>query len=106
MSATSAPTGRGLDRPNYDSPDIPRRRSTETKAAYKTTEFYAYLLVLLGVLIAADNIGGNLGRDYFRADEAWLYVTILTVGYMISRGMAKAGSRETYTDAEPGPTAR
>jgi hypothetical protein len=55
------------------------------------------------VLIAADNIGGNPIRDYFRADEAWLYATILTVGYMISRGLAKAGSREPYTDM-PGRT--
>jgi hypothetical protein len=74
------------------------RRSTETKAAYKTTEFYAYVVAVLSVLIAADNIGGNLARDYFRADKAWLYVTILTVGYMISRGLAKSGSREPYTD--------
>jgi hypothetical protein len=74
------------------------RRTTETKAAYKTTEFYAFIVAVLAVLIAADNIGGSLARDYFRADEAWLYVTILTVGYMISRGLAKAGSREPYTD--------
>lgn len=75
-----------------------KRRTTETKAASRTTEFYAYIVAVLGVLIAADNIGGSLARDYFRADEAWLYVTILTVGYMISRGLAKAGSREPYTD--------
>jgi hypothetical protein len=74
------------------------RRTTETKAGYKTTEFYAFIVAVLAVLIAADNIGGSLARDYFRADKAWLYVTILTVGYMISRGLAKAGSREPYTD--------
>jgi hypothetical protein len=74
------------------------RRTTETKAAYRTTEFYAYIVAVLAVLIAADNIGGSLARDYFRADEAWLYITILTVGYMISRGLAKAGSREPYTN--------
>jgi hypothetical protein len=28
----------------------------------------------------------------FNANRAWLYLTILTVGYMISRGLAKAGS--------------
>src|SRR3954452_13794011 len=74
------------------------RRTTETKAAYRTTEFYAYIVAVFAVLIAADNIAGNLAGDRFRADEAWLYVTILTVGYMISRGLAKAGSREPYTD--------
>ena len=30
-----------------------RRLVTETKAAFKTTEFYAFLAVLAGVLIAA-----------------------------------------------------
>ena len=36
--------------------------------------------------------------DYFTADQAWLYISILTVGYLISRGLAKSGSR-TNTDA-------
>jgi hypothetical protein len=31
-------------------------------------------------------------------DAAWRHVTYLTVGYMISRGLAKAGSRERYRD--------
>jgi hypothetical protein len=34
----------------------------------------------------------------FGADKAWLYITILTVGYMISRGLAKAGSYEHDDD--------
>jgi hypothetical protein len=31
--------------------------------------------------------------DYFLADKAWLYIVILSVGYMVSRGLAKSGSR-------------
>ena len=34
----------------------------------------------------------------FGATKAWLFVTILTVGYMISRGLAKSGSRDFYDD--------
>ena len=34
----------------------------------------------------------------FGAKQAWLYVTILTVGYMVSRGLAKSGSRDPYRD--------
>jgi hypothetical protein len=34
--------------------------------------------------------------DYFRADRAWFFIVILTVGYLGSRGLAKAGSRERY----------
>ncbi len=33
----------------------------------------------------------------FGAASAWLYVTLLTIGYMVSRGLAKSGSRERYT---------
>jgi len=73
------------------------RRSTETKAAFKTTELMAYIAAVAGVLIAAlivdDSNAGGMG-----AKQAWLYVTILTVGYMISRGLAKSGSRDPYTE--------
>jgi len=73
-----------------------RRRSTETKASFKTTEFFAYLAAVIGVLIAAGVVDeSNAGG--FGAKQAWLYVTILTVGYMVSRGFAKSGSREPYT---------
>ncbi len=34
----------------------------------------------------------------FGAQEAWFYVTLLTIGYMISRGLAKSGSRDFYDD--------
>jgi hypothetical protein len=99
MSAT-APAARRHDGDEaYAGRGVIRRLSTETKAAFKTTEFYAYLLVLAGILIAGDNIGGG-GLDHFRANSVWLYATILTVGYMVSRGLAKAGSREPYTQED------
>jgi hypothetical protein len=59
----------------------------ETKAAFKTTEFMAYVATVAVVLIASaidDGIDGRL---------AWILVTALTVGYMLSRGFAKSGSR-------------
>ena len=70
-----------------------RHKSTEAKSAYKTTEFIVYVLAVLGVLIASMIVDQSFG-----ADPAWRYVTYLTVGYMISRGLAKAGSREPYRD--------
>ncbi|OKK21797.1 hypothetical protein AMK16_00415 [Streptomyces sp. CB00455] len=76
-----------------------RRLSTETKSALKTTEFFAYIACVIAVLIASMLVGTEEGHlDYFRADRAWLYIVILTVGYMISRGLAKAGSRDHYDD--------
>ncbi|MGZ4274366.1 MAG: hypothetical protein ACXVRP_11470 [Solirubrobacteraceae bacterium] len=71
-----------------------RRAASETKAAYKTTEFIVYVAAVVGVLIASNVVGLDENqRDYFPADRAWLYVTLLTIGYMISRGLAKAGNR-------------
>ena len=35
----------------------------------------------------------------FGARTAWLYVTLLSIGYMISRGLAKSGTREHYDDS-------
>jgi hypothetical protein len=73
------------------------RPGTETKAAFKTTEFIVYLVVVAGVLIASLLVGDADGRgDVFLADKAWFYVTLLTIGYMTSRGLAKAGSRAQY----------
>ena len=74
------------------------RLSTETKAATKTTEFIAYLAVLAGILIAGFIVDGDgEGADGgFSPDEVWRYATFLTIGYMISRGLAKSGSREAY----------
>ena len=77
------------------------RRSTETKASFKTTELIAYVVAVVGVLIAAQVVDeSNAGG--FGARQAWLYVTILTVGYMVSRGLAKSGSRDFYDDDRGG----
>jgi hypothetical protein len=99
MASSSAAPARG----NHDTTrDTTRdrgtvRRSTETKAAFKTTELIAFVVAVAGVLIAAAVVdqsdAGGMG-----AKQAWLYVTILTVGYMISRGLAKSGSRDPYTE--------
>jgi hypothetical protein len=76
-------------------PGAAQRRSTETKAAFKTTELIAYIAAVVGVVIAGavidSNDAGSLGGR-----QVWLYVTILTVGYMVSRGLAKSGSRDPY----------
>ena len=77
------------------------RLTTETKHSFKTTEFFAMLALIAGILIASwvigdDNSGGGTGEDAFPAVRAWLYVAIVGSAYMISRGLAKAGSRDPY----------
>ncbi len=68
------------------------RKSTETKSAYKSTELIVYLVGAAAILIA------GLVVDGFNATETWRYFTYLSIGYMISRGLAKAGSKEPYRD--------
>ncbi|MEU1398226.1 hypothetical protein AB0B85_31445 [Micromonospora sp. NPDC049044] len=66
---------------------------TETKQAFKTTEFWIYLIAVAAVLGASQVVGQNsAGVDIFRADNAWFLITLLTLGYLGSRGLAKAGS--------------
>jgi hypothetical protein len=92
MAATTS--GRGVDVARVGRT---RRLTTETKAAFKTTEFFAYVAVLAGVLIAGAVIDSADAGGY-GAKQVWLYATILTVGYMVSRGLAKSGSRDPYDD--------
>lgn len=67
---------------------VHEHHDTETRHAPKTTEFMAYVAMTAAVLIA------GIVADGFGASEVWLYATILTAGYMISRGLAKSGSHE------------
>jgi hypothetical protein len=73
------------------------RLATETKHAFKTTEFWGMIAVIAGILIASWIIDADDGRgDAFPAIRAWLYVAIVASAYIVSRGLAKAGSREPY----------
>jgi hypothetical protein len=72
--------------------DAGRRVSTETKASVKTTELMAFVVVGLAMMIASQVVDG------FDAQHAWLYLTLLTIGYMVSRGLAKSGSRDFYDE--------
>ena len=75
----------------------PRRLSTETKSAFKTTAFVIYVVAVLGVLLASLLVKHTSGHlDYFRADKAWFYIVLLTIGYLGSRGLAKSGSRDHH----------
>ena len=66
---------------------------TETKPSLRTTEFWVYIAGVIGILAASFLVGKNsVGVDIFRAPQAWFFITLLTIGYLGSRGLAKAGS--------------
>ena len=64
----------------------------ETKLSLKTTEFWAMGGVIGAILIAAA-ISDSLGDV-----RAWTLVTVVAAAYIISRGLAKAGSSYTGGD--------
>jgi hypothetical protein len=61
----------------------------ETKWAPLTTEFWAMLVLIAAVLIAAA-VSDNLNDV-----RAWTLVTIIGAAYILSRGFAKMGTDHT-----------
>jgi hypothetical protein len=88
MSDLSAPQGAPRVATRERDDDVVR--STETKHSTKTSEFFVYLAAAAAILIASFVVDG------FNATEGWMFFTFLSIGYMISRGLAKSGSREPY----------
>jgi hypothetical protein len=79
------------------STEQPRRLTTETKASTKTTEFFAFVAMVVAVVVTANLYDGDgTAGDPFGATTAMRYVVYLTIAYMLARGLAKSGSRERY----------
>ena len=64
----------------------------ETKASFLTTEFWAMAAVNAAILIAA------AVSDSFGDIRAWTLVAAVTIGYMVSRGLAKSGTKHVSVE--------
>ena len=73
--------------PSYSISDSRLAQGDETKNALKTTEFFAMVGVNAAILIAAW-VSDSLGDV-----RAWTLVAAVSIGYIISRGLAKSGSK-------------
>ena len=71
---------------------IARRTHDETKHSLKTTEFWAMLGIIVAILIA------TAISDSLNDVRAWTLVAAVAIGYMVSRGLAKSGTK--YAGAE------
>jgi hypothetical protein len=81
-------TAETADRIRMDAaPRTTRVLGDETKLSLKTTEFWAMAAVNAAILIAAW-VSDSLGDV-----RAWTLVAAVSIGYMISRGLAKAGTK-------------
>ena len=61
--------------------------SDETKLSLKTTEFWAMAGIIVAILVA------SAVSDSLNDVRAWTLVAAVAIGYMVSRGLAKSGSR-------------
>jgi hypothetical protein len=71
-------------------PSTPPQLSTETRPSARTSEFFVLIVSSLAVIIAA------YLDDAFNVEPGWTLFAVLATGYMISRGIAKAGTCEPY----------
>jgi hypothetical protein len=65
-----------------------RRPWSETKPFFLTSEFLVFFMAVLGVGIAM------AVSDILDAQRGWTLMTAIAIGYMVSRGIAKAGARD------------
>ncbi|GAA2724377.1 hypothetical protein [Cellulomonas aerilata] len=107
---TAQHDGRGASAQDRTTAAVRPRPSTETKSSLRTTELLAYAATALAIVMTALALDedGRGGSDPFGAETAIRYLTYLTVGYMVARGLAKSGSwerRVEHDDDAPGTVA-
>jgi hypothetical protein len=66
--------------------------TSETKPFYLTSEFLVFVLYVMGLGIAASTSPSIDARLF------WILTTAATIGYMLSRGIAKAATRSRAHD--------
>jgi hypothetical protein len=83
MAATETAERRRMDASSSEA----RRTHDETKHALKTTEFFA-MVGIIGAILIASAVSDSLGDI-----RAWTLVAVVATGYIISRGLAKSGTK-------------
>jgi len=76
-----------------DAWDDQEEHTTETRRSLVTSEFWIFVILSVALLFFAY----ESGTDSFSRDDGWRYVTWLGIGYVVTRGLAKSGSYETFT---------
>lgn len=84
---------RGIQRSRREVWFPPRHaHSSETKPFFLTSEFLAFVAYMVGLAVAASTDATIDSRLF------WLLTTAATAAYMISRGIAKSGTRSSVHD--------
>ncbi|HUR50378.1 MAG TPA: hypothetical protein VMY88_12740 [Acidimicrobiales bacterium] len=73
-----------------DDDEVTFYEESEARRGTGTSEFWVYLFGVVTLLFFTyEN-----GRDSLSRDDGWRYVAFMTIAYLVSRGLAKAGSSE------------
>jgi hypothetical protein len=72
--------------------DTERSTFTETKSGFKTTEFLLTIAAIVAILVAV-----YVGDAHLDASDGWRYASWIAAAYIVSRGLAKLGTREPAT---------
>lgn len=96
-SYAATPTGAGERRGSSDGPNAGVMTPHGRPGVYiypfwQRSEFWALLITALGIGIAA------AADDTFGARSAWMFITILSAAYIVSRGLAKKEPRDDDAD--------
>jgi len=84
----ASPSGaRGVD------VDSSRRRYTESKDGFKSSEFYVMVTFVIAVLLAT-----YLDVDSLAREDGWRFAAFAVVAYIVSRGLAKLGVRRPFSN--------
>src|SRR4051812_27507522 len=73
-------------------------KTPETKEFFKTSEFGVWVFTVLAIAIAGAVIDASSHNDALRADLVWKLIAGVSAVYILSRGIAKAGTRRGYGD--------
>jgi hypothetical protein len=71
---------------------VETRRLPETKTFLATSEFWVCAIAIAALMFAA------YVMDDIVDPTAWRYATWVAIGYIVSRGLAKAGSQRNYDE--------
>jgi UDP-N-acetylmuramyl pentapeptide phosphotransferase/UDP-N-acetylglucosamine-1-phosphate transferase len=94
-AVTTSPTREGSRSTSSDRPEI-LAGSTEARPGIITTEFWLSLLAAAAVVVV------GYVDDSLDIDRAWTLGIAMLAAYVISRGIAKAGSSERFVGIRDG----
>jgi hypothetical protein len=97
-----------------------RGQGAEGAPSFLTTELWVFLVALVALFITGiATVGEGYGEfacaavlpaercDVLDSDRVWLYGTLMGIGYLVSRGLAKSGGRSRASgEALMGPGSR